>query len=319
MAAFALPAALLLGLILQTEPVASSAPPVEAVPTAFDAIAVTADEPRFVAPTRRDRIGRIWAPVSINGQGPFRLVLDTGASHSALTAKLAETLGISLDTKHTVRLQGATGSVTVPLVPVDSLEIGDLLMLPRRLPIVPDALGGAEGILGTDGLGNKRIHIDFRNDRITIMRSRNEQAGPGYVTIPITFMRGKLLVVDAWMGGVRTKAIIDTGGQATLGNVALRTALAERRKTQDAAAVPDQVTGATLDVQSGNRLATPSIVMGEVLVRNAAMTFADFEIFEYWKLTDEPAMLVGMDVLGLLDTLIIDYRRKELQVRVRRS
>jgi hypothetical protein len=26
-----------------------------------------------------------------------------------------------------------------------------------------------------------------------------------------------------------------------------------------------------------------------------------------------------MDVLGLLDTLIIDYRRKELQVKLRRS
>jgi hypothetical protein len=29
-------------------------------------------------------------------------------------------------------------------------------------------------------------------------------------------------------------------------------------------------------------------------------------------------MLIGMDVLGLVDTLIIDYRRKELQVRLRR-
>lgn len=318
MAACVFPAALLLGLTLQTEPVETSVPPAEAVPTALDAIDVMADEPRFVAPTRRDRIGRIWAPVSINGQGPFRLVLDTGASHSALTAKLAETLGISLDTGHTALLRGATGSVRVPVVPVESLEIGELLILPRRLPIVPDALGGAEGILGTDGLGDKRIHIDFRRDSITIMRSRNEQAGPGFITIPVKFMRGKLLVVDAWMGGVRTKAIIDTGGQATLGNMALRIALAEQRKKQDAAAVPDQVTGATLDVQSGNRLATPSIAMGDVLVRNAAMTFADFEIFEHWKLTGEPAMLVGMDVLGLLDTLIIDYRRKELQVRVRR-
>lgn len=314
-----MPVALLLGLQLQAEAVEPTAPPAPVTPAALDAVAVTADEPRFVAPTRRDRIGRIWAPVSINGRGPFRLVLDTGASHSALTAKLAATLGIALDSKHTAVLRGATGSVTVPMVPVESLEIGELLVLPRRLPIVPDALGGAEGILGTDGLGNKRIHIDFRRDRITIMRSRNELAGPGFVTIPVKFMRGKLLVVDAWMGGVRIKAIIDTGGQATLGNEALRVALAERRRKQDAAAVPDEVTGATLDVQTGNRVSTPSIAMGEVLVRNAAMTFADFAIFEHWKMVDEPAMLIGMDVLGLLDTLIIDYRRKELHVKLRRG
>jgi hypothetical protein len=124
--------------------------------------------------------------------------------------------------------------------------------------------------------------------------------------------------VEAFMGGVPVKAVIDTGGQATLGNEALRAALAERRRRQQEA-VPDDVLGATLDIQVGNRLPTPSLVIGEVMVRNPAMTFADFAIFEHWKMTDEPAMLIGMDVLGLLDTLIIDYRRRELQVKLRRG
>jgi hypothetical protein len=34
-------------------------------------------------------------------------------------------------------------------------------------------------------------------------------------------------------------------------------------------------------------------------------------------MTREPAMLIGMDALGLLDMLIIDYQRHELQVRMR--
>jgi hypothetical protein len=173
-------------------------------------------------------------------------------------------------------------------------------------------------VLGTDGLTDKRIHISFRKDSITIMRSRNERAEGGFVTIPVKMLRGRLLVVEAYLGGIPVKAVIDTGGQATLGNEALRAALAERRKKYQLA-TPDEVTGATLDVQPGSRVPTPALALGEVLVRNPAMTFADFEIFQHWKLTDEPAMLVGMDVLGLLDTLIIDYRRKELQVKLRRS
>ena len=76
--------------------------------------------------------------------------------------------------------------------------------------------------------------------------------------------------------------------------------------------------GATLEVQEGNRGSTPSLAMGDVLVQNAALTFADFAIFQHWKMTDESAVLVGMDVLGLVDVLIIDYRRKELQVKLRR-
>lgn len=305
------PAVLLLSLALQVEPPSEVVP----IPTPLDPIGVTADEPRYVAPTRRDRIGRIWAPVVINGQGPFRLVLDTGASHSALTARVAEALGISLNSGQTVLLRGATGTARVPMVPVESLEVGDLLMLPRRLPIVPDALGGAEGILGTDGLANKRIHIDFRRDRITIKRSRAEPPGEGFITIPVKFMRGRIMVVEAHMGGVPTMAVIDTGGQATLGNVALRDALAERRRKMELE--PDQVIGATLDVQDGDRSTTPSLIMGGLRVTSGAMTFADFAIFEHWKMVDEPAMLIGMDVLGLLDTLIIDYRRKELQVKLR--
>ncbi len=125
--------------------------------------------------------------------------------------------------------------------------------------------------------------------------------------------------MDAFLGGLPVQAVIDTGGQATLGNEALRIALAERRRRQQKVAMPDHVTGATLDVQIGSRVATPSLALGEIMVRNAAMTFADFAIFEHWKMTEEPAMLIGMDVLGLLDTLIIDYRRKELQVKLRRS
>jgi hypothetical protein len=316
---FALVLALLFGPQAETTDVAATAipppAPVQPAPTPLDPVAVTADEPRFVAPTRRDRIGRIWAPVTINGKGPFRLVLDTGASHSALTAQVANTLGISLDSGHTVLLRGATGTARVPMVPVESLEVGDLLMYPRRLPIVPDALGGAEGILGTDGLANKRIHIDFRRDRITIKRSRSEPAGEGFITIPVEFMRGRLLVIEARMGGVATKAIIDTGGQATLGNLALREALAERRRRMELE--PDQVIGATLDVQEGDRSATPSLIMGGLRVTSGAMTFADFAIFEHWKMLDEPAMLVGMDVLGLLDVLVIDYRRRELHVKLR--
>ena len=69
-------------------------------------------------------------------------------------------------------------------------------------------------------------------------------------------------------------------------------------------------------MQVGTRLATPSLSAGYPHDAKSAMTFADFEIFKHWKMTEEPAMLIGMDVLGLLDTLIIDYRRREVQVKL---
>ncbi len=118
------------------------------------------------------------------------------------------------------------------------------------------------------------------------------------------------------MGGVPVKAIIDTGGQMTLGNQALRARAGGTPRGRRQEGKLDQVFGATLDMQVGTRLETPALGLGILMVRSPAMTFADFEIFKHWKMTGEPAMLIGMDVLGLLDTLIIDYRRKELQVKL---
>ncbi len=189
-------------------------------------IMVEAREPRYVSPTRRDQIGRIWAPVMINGHGPFRLVLDTGASHSAITALVALALGIPTDRSPPVILRGVTGFATVPTIRVDTLSIGDVAVDQAILPIVPDALGGAEGVLGSEGLLGKRIFIDFRHDRINIAYSKNERSGPGFISVPFHSMRGTLVVVDGFVGQVRCKAIIDTGGQATIANNALKEALA---------------------------------------------------------------------------------------------
>ena len=57
---------------------------------------------------------------------------------------------------------------------------------------------------------------------------------------------------------------------------------------------------------------------GELIVKNAEIMFSDLHIFEHWQLLSKPALIIGMDVLGALDTLVIDYRRDELQIKARR-
>jgi hypothetical protein len=300
------------------EPIETSRPlpPVVAseIPDDLPQVQVTAPEPRYVAPTRRDRIGRIWAPVYINGQGPFRLVLDTGASHSGVIARVAETLGIPLDESPPVMLRGVTGSAEVPTIRVDSFTVGDLTLRPAILPIVIDALGGAEGILGTEGLEDKRILIDFRHDLIRITRSHYERAGADFITVPILRSQLGLVVMKAYVGGVPVKAILDTGGQATIGNWAMRNAMLRHQRSN---AQPETIIGVTTDEQSGESYSTPPIEFGSVRIQGARVTYGDMRIFDHWKLNDEPVVLIGMDAIGLLDTVIIDYRRHEVQIRMR--
>lgn len=277
-------------------------------------VIVAAPEPRYVAPTRRDRIGRIWAPVLIDGKGPYRLVLDTGANRSVVTNKIAEELGRDLTNAKTVKVNGVTGQAHFPIIEVDTMEVGDLLLEGRKLPVVTDVFGGAEGALGTEGLGDKRIFIDFRRDAISILRSKRESPPPGFTRVPVTLRNGRLLMFEIMLGGVRTKAMLDTGAQTTIGNNSLRQALQKRIRS----GTTQEVVGVTLDVAVGEVFTAPPVYIGDITIKGMRVTFSDLFIFDTWKLKKEPALLIGMDVIGVLDAVVIDYKQKELHLKARR-
>lgn len=290
----------------------SSAASAAVTPDPTPEVKVEAPEPRYVSPTRRDRIGRIWAPVLINNKGPFRLVLDTGASHSALIASTAAKLG--LQPGDTERLYGVTGTAMVPSVHVETMEVGDLLLASTELPIVADVFGGADGVVGREALPNKRIMADFLHDRLVIGLSHGEHAPVGFMTIHLQLTGIGLLAVNTRVGGVPAKAIIDTGAETTIGNLALRDALM-RHPPKDAAHTTD-IIGVTLDVQTADNLPSPPLTLGPMRLQGLQVSFGDMSLFEHWGLTREPVLLIGMDVLGLMDVLIIDYHMREMQVRL---
>ena len=289
--------------------------PLGATPEGTPTVTVEAPEPLYVAPTLRDRIGRIWAPVVINGKGPYRLVLDTGATSSAIIPSVVDSLGIPLQESNKLRLNGVTGAAMVSFVTADQMEIGELLLLDVRLPVVPDVFGGAEGVLGGNGLRDKRVVIDFGKDLIRIARSQGQRAAEGYTRVPLKFNPLQLPMFDLRIGNVRSKAVLDTGAQQTMGNQALREALLRRARE----ARNEEIIGVTLDVAQGQSMSIPPIMLGDILVRNMRANFGNMYIFEHWKLTKEPVLVIGMDVIGTFEAMIIDYKLKELQLRARRS
>lgn len=301
----------------ELSPNPSQTAPVEPAEAEISQIVVEAPEPRYAAPTLRDRIGRIWAPVVINGRGPYRLVLDTGATRSAVIPQVVNSLGVPAAQFASVRVTGVTGSAVVPLIPINTMVVGDLFVDSTNLPVVADVFGGAQGVLGTEGLRDKRILIDFGHDRVSIMRSRGQlDRRAGFEILPLHQLRDHLLALDVRVGNIRTKAIIDTGAQVSIGNTALRMALA-RRGVKDV--TKEEIEGVTLDVAHGDMMRAPPIEAGAVRFSGVYITYGDMYIFDRWQLMNEPTLVLGMDVLGTVDILVIDYRLRELQVRLRNS
>ena len=271
-------------------------------------VAVTDTGPEFATPTTLDRIGRIVAPVMINGQGPFKLMVDTGANRSLITTTVADSLGLDYASAPQVTMNGVTGSAVVPAVSIDRLQVGELVFEGLQVPVVPPHLvGGAEGILGIAGLRDQRLVVDFERDRVTI--SNRKLWNDGLLTIDAHRVAGGLLAAKARVGRIRVIAVMDTGGQITLGNRALQDELRAAARSQT------EVLGTTEAISLGDTSTVPDIRFDNVTIRGVHVTFGDFHIFDVWNLTDEPALIIGMDVLGAMGAFMIDFRLAEIHFR----
>ena len=77
--------------------------------------------------------------------------------------------------------------------------------------------------------------------------------------------------------------------------------------------------GATPDIADGDVQTVKEATIGDMTLTNFEVIFADFHVFKLWELDQEPALLIGMDMLGVLDRLVIDYRRNEVSMFGERS
>lgn len=276
--------------------------------------ALSEPEPLFAAPTRLDRIGRVMTNVMVNGKGPFRFVIDTGASRSTLAPHLARSLGLKASVGRNVMLNGVTGRAEVTTVAVDSLEIGALKFEKQDLPVIfTSIMGNADGILGVAGFEDQRIDVDFKRDRVSVLESNGKRPHYSMVTARALRNDNGLMIIDVRVGRrVRAKAVIDTGAERTLGNIALQNAINHKRRKREL--IEAVVHGATADIADGVVQEVRQAQIGDLTLSNLEVIFADFHVFKLWGLDQEPAMLIGMDMLGVLERLVIDYRRNEVSM-----
>jgi hypothetical protein len=119
------------------------------------------------------------------------------------------------------------------------------------------------------------------------------------------------MTLSMQVGGVRGLAVIDTGSERTLGNPALRDALKLRTRT-GAEALVTSVYGATVQVERGEVWRAPAIFIDMMRINDVQVVYGDFHIFKVWEMQDTPAMIVGMDVLGTVGSLGIDFKNEDV-------
>ncbi|MEZ5957331.1 MAG: retropepsin-like aspartic protease [Hyphomonadaceae bacterium] len=263
--------------------------------------------------TRSDRLGRVVAPVTVNGQGPFRFIVDTGANRSALSPELAARLGL---TPHGAENVHSVHGVSVaPLVNIDRLQYGEVSLNAAALPMLGgDVLAGQDGLLGVDGMSGRRLRMDFERNCIEIIPSAQaRRLRGGWSTIEGDMRFGHLIVVRGSIEGVRVHLLIDTGSDTSLANTALREALNARLRRRGREIIA-YTAGDNAILQ--NAILLPRMTMGELTVSNVTAFVGDYHIFQLWGLLEEPTLLIGMDVLSQARGLAIDYGRSTVHLHI---
>lgn len=257
---------------------------------------------------------RLSVDVSINGRGPYRFIVDSGADSSAVGLGIAKKLELPLGTP--AILNGMTGRSVVDRVMADSLTLGPTTIHHLQLPALREVDMGGDGMIGIDALVQQRLLMDFDKHFIKVEDARTPvQDRPGDIIVIARRQRGQLILAEVRASNQRLDAIIDTGSEVTVGNIALRDKLLRKNRATVQFVEMMGVTGETIKIQLA---VIDELQLGPILMRNVPIAFADLPPFKMFGLADHPALMLGTDILENFRRISLDFRARKVRFQLRR-
>lgn len=266
---------------------------------------------RFAA--REDPGQRMTIDVMINGQGPFRFIVDTGAERSVLSDEVVARLG--LPPGRSITISGVTGRVIAPTAKVHELGFGPFRRHDLTLPVLSGAALTCDGYLGLDAIDKTRVTFDFTRQEIRIEeagRLMKEKEQPDVVHVRSKGSGGYLRIMNCLVDTVLAMAFIDTGAEVSVGNTALMAAMGVRNRNFAPGAYV-MLTGATGGQLQGQVIPVRRIRLQDLAFTDGTLIVADVPDFDLWKGATRPSLLIGMDYLRQFASVSLDYRTKDIR------
>jgi len=255
------------------------------------------------------------APVRVNGSGPYLLIVDTAAGASAMFPHLVEALDLDPESGRRVSVQGASGVKQVPLHRIGPIETagvrseGVSAVVLDTSHLFPDGRQESFGILGADFLLDYDVELDFVAGE---MRLAGPAVNAPADSLPFENLYGRFLVIPARVNGAEVTAVVDTGARRTLLN--WHAAKAAGLEPGDERLVADDaVRGATPDETEAWSFHAKTLEAGGAKWKKARLGISDLPVFAALGLADQPAMILGVNLLTDR-SLRIDYDEKRLLI-----
>ena len=274
-----------------------------------DALAIGGDD----IAARKART-RMTVEVGVNGTGPYRFVVDSGADSSVVGWRIARALQLPLG--RPAILNGITASGRVERVLVDSLTLGPSTIRSLQLPALEERDLGGDGMVGIDALVEQRLMMDFEKRLIKVEDATRPAARlDGEIVVTAHRRRGQLILTQVRAAGLPVEAVVDTGSEITIGNRKLRDRLVRGNKDKFVTVQVTGVTGVTVPLEL---VRVAELKVGSILLRNVPIAFADVPPFQVFGLKDQPSLLLGTDLLENFRRVSLDFRARKVRFQLRR-
>jgi predicted aspartyl protease len=260
---------------------------------------------------REDLHERFTVPVTVAGTGPYRFLIDTGAERTVISRELADRLKLERGPSARVTSVASTAVTDTAMVP--GIGLGAVDAQPIQSPLFNAASIGADGMLGIDSLKQQRVLIDFKKRMMAISpssRRDSEQLGDGTIVVHAKSRNGRLILTSASANGRKVKAIVDTGSEITVGNMALRQKLIGNRRKGGEMVEIHAASGETI---TGEIYVVSAMAISGIDLTDVVVIFADSPVFTSLGLSGTPSLLLGMNVMRAFDRVSIDFAAKTLR------
>ena len=258
---------------------------------------------------------RMTVEVQVNGRGPYHFVVDSGADTSAVGLRVARDLQLPIGTP--VILNAVTDRNLVDRVKVGELTLGPSTIHDLEVPALREVDLGGDGMIGIDALVKQRLMMDFESRVIKVEDARKPP--PHFtdeIVITAKLKHGQLILTEVRAERFALEAIIDTGSEITIGNLALRDRLLKsKRSNRTWTVAATGVTGKTVDLQLGN---IRELRVGSISLHDVPIAFADVPPFKVFGLADQPALLLGTDILEAFRRVSLDFQARKVRFQLRR-
>jgi hypothetical protein len=170
-------------------------------------------------------------------------------------------------------------------------------------------------MIGIDALVQRRLLMDFEKRLIKVEDASTPAKWlADEIVVTARRRRGQLILTHVSAGGFSLDAVIDTGAQLSVGNLKLREKLSRHRHNFETIDVIG-VTGKRIKLDIAM---LPELRIGSIVIHNLPVAFADLPPFHVFGIADEPALLLGTDVLEKFRKVSLDFQARKVRFQLRR-